>query len=98
MGGLEAAALIYSQNSCPHDVFLSKSLINSGFVIQKGCLVAELHLGKVGKVAKNGLEQRCNKHAAAAAHRIRQVDGHHARIMLTRTHNAHSINADVMRE
>ena len=83
MGGLEAAAFIYSQNSCPHDVFLSKSLINSGFVIQKGCLVAELHLGKVGKVAKNGLEQRCNKHAAAAAHRIRQVDGHHARIMLT---------------
>ena len=38
---------------------------------------------KVGKVAKKGLEQRCNKHAAAAAHRIRQVDGHHARIMLT---------------
>ena len=52
MGGLEAAALIYSQNSCPHDVCLSKSFIKSAVVVQKGCLVAELHLGKVGKVAK----------------------------------------------
>ena len=51
MGGLEAAALIYSQNSCPHDVCLSKSFIKSAVVVQKGCLVAELHLGKVGKVA-----------------------------------------------
>ena len=83
MGGLEAAALIYSQNSCPHDVCLSKSSIKSALIVQKGCLVAELHLGKGGKVAKNGLKQRCNKHAAAAAPRIRQVDGHHARIMLT---------------
>ena len=83
MGGLEAAAFIYSQNSCPHDVCLSKSLIKSAVVVQKGCLVAELHLGKVGKVAKNGLKQRYNKHAAAAAHRFRRVDGHHARIMLT---------------
>ena len=53
MGGLEAAALIYSQNSCPHDVCLSKSFIKSTLVVQKGSLVAELHLGKVGKVAKN---------------------------------------------
>ena len=51
MGGLEAAALIYSHNRCPHDVCLSKSFIKSALVFQKGCLVAELHLGKVGKVA-----------------------------------------------
>ena len=56
MGGLEAAALIYSQNSCPHDVCLSKSFIKSAVVVQKGCLVAELHLGKVGKVATSDLE------------------------------------------
>ena len=52
MGGLEAAALIYSQNSCPHDVCLSKSFIKSAVVVQKGCLVAELHLGKVAKSCK----------------------------------------------
>ena len=55
MGGLEPAALIHSQNSCPHDVFLSKSFIKSALVVQKGCLVAELHLGKVGKSCKTAL-------------------------------------------
>ena len=83
MGGLEAAALIYSQNSCPHDVCLSKSLIKSAVVVQKGCLVAELHLGKVGKSCKTAWKPTFWVNAAAAAHRILQIDGHHARIMLT---------------
>ena len=55
-GSLVAAALIYSQNRCPHGVRLSKLTIKCPLVFRKGYVVAELHLGKVGKVAKNGLE------------------------------------------
>ena len=92
MGVLEAAALIYSQNSCPHDVCLSKSFIKSAVVVQKGCLVAEQHLGKVAKVAKKKASNRgvINMRQLLLIEFAKLTDTTHA--------NAQSINADVMRE
>ena len=51
-----AAALISSKNCCPHDVYRSISIKKCALIVRKGCVLAELHLGKVGKVATSDLE------------------------------------------